>query len=99
MATRLLPDEISDKIKDLSGWQLQGNAIEKQYVFESFMPAIEFVNRVAPLAEEADHHPDITINYRRVTMALSTHSAGGLTSNDFDLAKKIDGVSTGSTSG
>lgn len=92
MATKLSPGEISEKIKTLSGWQLADNAIKKQYVLESFMPAIEFVNRVAKLAEEADHHPDITINYHRVTMVLSTHSAGGLTAMDFDLAKKIDGV-------
>ncbi len=95
MATRLSPGEINEKLKAISGWQLADNAIKKQYVFESFMPAIEFVNRVAQLAEEADHHPDITINYRRVTMALSTHSAGGLTANDFDLAPKIDGVVAG----
>lgn len=92
MATKLSPGEISEKIKTLSGWQLADNAIKKQCVFESFMPAIEFVNRVAKLAEEADHHPNITINYRRVTMVLSTHSAGGLTAMDFELAKKIDGV-------
>jgi 4a-hydroxytetrahydrobiopterin dehydratase len=56
------------------------------------MPAIRFVNRVAELAEAADHHPDITINYRKVTMVLSTHSAGGLTRKDFALARKIEGV-------
>ena len=94
MTTKLSPDEINEKMNSLSGWQLADNVIKKQYVFESFMPAIEFVNRVAQLAEEADHHPDITINYRRVTMALSTHSAGGLTANDFDLAPKIDGAVT-----
>lgn len=92
MATKLSPNEISEKIKTLSGWELADNAIKKQYVFESFMPAIEFVNRVAKLAEEMDHHPDITISYHRVTMVLSTHSAGGLTAMDFELAKKIDGV-------
>jgi len=95
MATKLSPSEISEKIKTLSGWELADNAIKKQYVFESFMPAIEFVNRVAKLAEEVDHHPDITINYRRVTMVLSTHSAGGLTALDFALAKKIESAVTG----
>jgi 4a-hydroxytetrahydrobiopterin dehydratase len=92
MATKLTPGEISQKMKTLSGWELAENAIKKQFVFESFLPAIDFVNRVAKLAEEMDHHPDITINYRRVTMQLSTHSAGGLTALDFALAQKIDGV-------
>ena len=95
MATKLSPNEITEKIKTLSGWQLADNAIQKQYVFESFMPAIEFVNRAAKLAEEMDHHPDITINYRRVTMVLSTHSAGGITALDFALAKKIESAVTG----
>jgi len=95
MATKLSPNEITEKIKTLSGWQFADNAIQKQYVFESFMPAIEFVNRVARLAEEMDHHPDITINYRRVTMVLSTHSAGGLSALDFALAKKIESVVAG----
>lgn len=95
MATKLSPNEITEMIKTLSDWQLADNAIKKQYVFESFMPAIEFVNRVAKLAEEMDHHPDITINYRRVTMVLSTHSAGGLTALDFALAKKIESAVTG----
>jgi len=95
MATKLSPSEISEKIKTLSGWELADNAIKKQYVLECFMPAIESVNRVAKLAEEVDHHPDITINYRRVTMVLSTHSAGGLTALDFALAKKIESAVTG----
>lgn len=94
MATKLSPSEISEKMKGITGWQLGDHAIKKEYVFDSFMPAIDFVNRVAKLAEDADHHPDILINYRRVTMTLSTHSAGGLTANDFDLAPKIDGVVT-----
>lgn len=91
MAEKLAAHEIAQKLKELNGWQLSGNVIQKQYVFESFMPAIRFVNRVAELAEAADHHPDITINYRKVTMALTTHSAGGLTQNDFALAKQIEG--------
>jgi 4a-hydroxytetrahydrobiopterin dehydratase len=95
MATKLSPGEISEKIKGVTGWQLEDHVIKKEYTFDSFMPAIDFVNRVARLAEDADHHPDILINYRRVTMTLSTHSAGGITTKDFDLAKKIDGVVTG----
>ncbi|HET6466434.1 MAG TPA: 4a-hydroxytetrahydrobiopterin dehydratase [Nitrospiria bacterium] len=92
MAEKLSSGEIQNKLKALNGWQWSDNAIKKQYVFESFMPAIRFVNRVAELAEAVDHHPDITINYRKVTMGLSTHSAGGLTQKDFALAEKIDGA-------
>ena len=92
MAEKLSSTEIQQKLKELSDWRLADNTIKKQYVFESFMPAIRFVNRVAEKAEAADHHPDITINYRKVTVALSTHSAGGLTQKDFALAKQIEGV-------
>ena len=95
MSERLSKNEIDQKLKDLREWDLAGDTIKKQYSFESFMPAIQFVSRVADLAEAADHHPDIKINYRRVTMALSTHSAGGLTEKDFALAKKIDGAVIG----
>ena len=92
MAEKLSTAEIQNRLKALNGWEWTNNAIKKQYVFESFMPAIRFVNRVAALAEAVDHHPDITINYRKVTMGLSTHSAGGLTQKDFALAEKIDGA-------
>ncbi len=90
MAEKLSSTEIQQNLKELNSWQWADNAIKKQFVFESFIPAIQFVNRVAERAEAADHHPDITINYRKVTMVLSTHSAGGLTQKDFALAKQID---------
>jgi 4a-hydroxytetrahydrobiopterin dehydratase len=92
MAEKLSTAEIQQKLKELNNWQWADNTIKKQFVFESFMPAVQFVNRVAELAEAADHHPDITINYRKVMMVLSTHSAGGLTQKDFALAKQIEGV-------
>lgn len=95
MAEKISTSEIQQKLKELDGWRLSGNAIKKQFVFESFMPAVQFVNRVAEKAEAADHHPDITINYRKVTMVLSTHSAGGLTQKDFALANQIDGIVNG----
>jgi 4a-hydroxytetrahydrobiopterin dehydratase len=92
MTDRLSAAQIQEQIKGIGGWQLEGDAIRKQFVFESFMPAIGFVNRVAEMAEAADHHPDIVINYRKVTLVLSTHSAGGLTQKDFALARKIEGT-------
>ena len=90
MAEKWTSVEITRGLDELKGWRLEGGTIIKQYAFESFPAAIGFVNRVADLAEAADHHPDITINYRKVTMALSTHSAGGLTAKDFKLAGEMD---------
>lgn len=92
MARKLSTTEIQQKLKELNGWQLADGTIKKQYVFESFILAVQFVNRVAGKAEAADHHPDITIHYRKVTLALSTHFEGGLTEKDFALAKQIDTV-------
>jgi 4a-hydroxytetrahydrobiopterin dehydratase len=78
--------EIAQRLKQLNGWARKGNAIEKQYVFGSFPDAIAFLTRLAFDAEAADHHPDVTLNYRKVTLSYSTHSEGGLTAKDFDGA-------------
>jgi 4a-hydroxytetrahydrobiopterin dehydratase len=80
-------------LKELKGWSLEGDAIRKQYTFGSFREAISFVVRLAFDAEEADHHPDILINYKRVTLTWSTHSEGGLTDKDFAGAKNADRIS------
>ena len=72
------------------GWSRKSNTLFKEYRLASFRDSIVFVNRIAGLADAADHHPDIDIRYRRVTLSLSTHSAGGLTAKDFDLADKIE---------
>jgi 4a-hydroxytetrahydrobiopterin dehydratase len=88
--SRLSRPEIDARLKSLEGWTLDGEAIRKQYTFPSFPDAIAFVNRLAPKAEAADHHPDILINYRRVTLTYSTHSEGGLTEKDFDGASMAD---------
>ena len=82
--------EAEQRIKGLNGWSLEGDAIKKQYTFKDFPEAIAFVNRLAPEAEAADHHPDILINYKRVTLTYSTHSEGGLTTRDFDGAATAD---------
>lgn len=83
-------EEIDRRLKELKGWTLEGHAIKKQFVFAGFPEAVNFVTRLVPGAEAADHHPDITINYRRVTLAYSTHSEGGLTNKDFDGARMAD---------
>jgi 4a-hydroxytetrahydrobiopterin dehydratase len=83
----LLSDqEIERQLAGLKEWTLEGRAIRKQFTFADFPAAVAFVNRLVPDAEAADHHPDIVINYRKVTLLYSTHSDGGLTQKDFDGA-------------
>lgn len=88
---KLTTDEIDLRIKNRSKWKLFENKIERDFVFANFMEGVEFINKVAELAEERDHHPDICLfNYRNVRITLSTHSVGGLTDNDFNLAEELD---------
>lgn len=82
--------EAERRVRGLNGWTLDGDAIRKQYTFADFVAAIAFVNRLVPEAEASDHHPDILINYKRVTLTYSTHSEGGLTLKDFDGAAAAD---------
>ena len=89
---RLTREESERRLKALQGWTLDGDAIRKQYTFNDFPEAIAFVNRLAPEAEKADHHPDILINYKRVTLTYSTHDEGGLTEKDFAGAAVADTV-------
>jgi len=87
---KLSADEIKEKLKALPGWEYKENAISKTFKFKEFLHGIEFVQKVAEIAEAADHHPDITINYTRVTFSCSTHDAGGVTDKDFKLADNIE---------
>jgi 4a-hydroxytetrahydrobiopterin dehydratase len=90
----LLDDEtIAQKVTEVSGWAREDNAIVKTVKLADFKAAMAFVNQVADIAEANNHHPDITIQWNKVTLTLSTHSAGGLTENDFGLARQIDGLS------
>ena len=86
----LSEQEVEKQLTKLAEWTLEGRAIRKQYTFADFPAAVAFVNRLVPDAEAADHHPDIMINYRRVTLLYSTHSEGGLTQKDFDGAAMAD---------
>jgi 4a-hydroxytetrahydrobiopterin dehydratase len=83
-------DDAKLRLQRLNGWTLEGDAIRKQYTFKDFAEAIAFVNRLAPKADAVDHHPDILINYKRVTLTYSTHSEGGLTDKDFAGAEAAD---------
>jgi 4a-hydroxytetrahydrobiopterin dehydratase len=89
---KLSEKAIAKKLNTLAGWERSGESISKTYIFDTFLEGIDFINRVAEIAEEVDHHPDITVHYRRVTFTLWTHSEGGLTERDFDLAEKIESV-------
>jgi 4a-hydroxytetrahydrobiopterin dehydratase len=87
---KLSADHIKEKLKALPGWEYKDNAISKTFKFKEFLHGIEFVQKVAEIAEGADHHPDITINYTRVTFSCSTHDAGGVTDKDLKLADNIE---------
>jgi 4a-hydroxytetrahydrobiopterin dehydratase len=86
---RLGDDQIRTELAALSGWMRVGETIKRTWEFASFREAIAFVNRVADLADRQDHHPDILVEYRKVTLTLISHDAGGLTARDFALATAI----------
>lgn len=88
--SELLPQEIGQRLAALKDWQKRAAVIQRQYVFRDFPTAINFVNRVAEVAEKAWHHPDIDIRWNKVVLTLTTHDAGGLTPKDFDLAAACD---------
>ncbi|MDB6149131.1 MAG: 4a-hydroxytetrahydrobiopterin dehydratase [Chthoniobacter sp.] len=90
MADLLTSQDIKDWIKKHPEWESEKKHVERTFEFDDFTQAIEFVNGVAEIAEEEDHHPEIEIRYSKVRLLLSTHSEGGLTDLDFELAEKID---------
>jgi Pterin-4a-carbinolamine dehydratase len=91
MAELLSDIAIQRDLGSLPGWVRRGDVLTRLYTFRNFTESMAFVNRVAEAAEAANHHPDIDIRYSKVTLTLSTHDAGGITQNDIDLAKAIDG--------
>ncbi len=92
MSKLLTPTEIEQELATLQSWTQAGNQITRTFTLPSFPAALAFASAVGHLAERADHHPDILIQYRKVTLTLSTHSAGGLTEKDFDLAAEINAI-------
>jgi 4a-hydroxytetrahydrobiopterin dehydratase len=88
----LSEDAIRRELDETPGWRREGAAIVKSVTRDDFRAAMEFVNALAEVAEEHNHHPDITIVWNRVTLTLSTHSAGGLTSKDFHLARLLNAL-------
>jgi 4a-hydroxytetrahydrobiopterin dehydratase len=87
---RLDEDEIEQRLEALEGWSLDGGAITKEFERGDFMGSVALVNDIAPVAEEMGHHPDLAISWDTVTVSIVTHSEGGLTPADFDLAQLID---------
>jgi 4a-hydroxytetrahydrobiopterin dehydratase len=88
----LSDDEIQARLDDAPEWSREGDSIRRTFKFDDFQGSVDFVNRLTPPAEEMNHHPDITISWNKVQLTLSTHSEGGLTENDFELASRIDGL-------
>jgi len=84
-----LRNALSNRLRD---WTLKDNIIERQFEFASFKLAMDFVSKVARIAEEKNHHPDMTISYNKVTMALTSHDSGGITRRDLDMAGRIDEI-------
>lgn len=90
MESVLTQDRIESALQSLVGWTQNGNQIEKTFVARSFALAVGFITTIGIMAEAADHHPDLDLRYDKVKVALSTHSAGGLTEKDFALARAIE---------
>ncbi len=84
--------EAKAMLKKVEGWELKENKIRKTFRFKDFKESMKFVNRVADIAEEEGHHPNIFISWNKVTLTLTTHAIGGLSENDFILAAKIDRI-------
>jgi 4a-hydroxytetrahydrobiopterin dehydratase len=92
----VLPEnEIETRLGELDGWRREGDAIVKEFELEDFVGSVAFVDKLVEPAEQMGHHPDLSISWNTVRVTLSTHAAGGLTENDFELAKRIDAVAAG----
>ena len=90
MANALNAAEIEQVLKTHPGWKLQGGKLAREWIFKNFLEAMQFVNRVAGVAEAAGHHPDIDIRYNRVLLGLVSHDAGGITGRDAAMVNRID---------
>jgi 4a-hydroxytetrahydrobiopterin dehydratase len=88
----LSESEVEERLAGLPGWERRGEAIAKQFDRGDFVGSVEFVSSLVEPAEEMNHHPDLEISWATVTVTLSSHSEGGLTAADFELAAKIDAL-------
>jgi 4a-hydroxytetrahydrobiopterin dehydratase len=85
-------DDIGEQLESVPEWRRDGDSIKREFKFDDFQGSVDFLNRITPPAEEMNHHPDVAISWNRVELTLSTHSQGGLTQNDFELASRIDSL-------
>jgi 4a-hydroxytetrahydrobiopterin dehydratase len=85
-------EEIEGRLSEVEGWAREGDALKRELTFKDFVASVEFVKGLVPQAEEMNHHPDVAISWNKVTLTLSTHSEGGITENDFELASRIDSL-------
>ena len=92
---KLSEEEIEAALGDLNGWQVEDVNLKKRFTFQNFAEALEFVNRAGEIAERRDHHPDIYFGWGYAEFSITTHDTGGLTANDFALAKEIDAAKDG----
>ena len=91
----LSDDDIKERLKELDGWRQRGEYIVKSFDRGDFVGSVKFIDSLVEPAEEMNHHPDIAISWSQVEVAISTHAEGGLTENDFELAKKVEAVAVG----
>src|SRR2546425_12080217 len=92
-AVELLSDsEVESRLAELEGWERDGETIVKTFELADFVGSVEFIGMVVDPAEEMGHHPDLTVSWNKVGVSITTHAAGGLTANDFELAKRIDAL-------
>jgi 4a-hydroxytetrahydrobiopterin dehydratase len=89
---RLDDEQIEERLGELEGWERDGEAIVKEFELDDFVGSVEFVKRIVEPAEDMGHHPDLSISWNKVRVSITTHAAGGLTANDFELAKRIDAL-------
>ena len=95
MRQKLSDLEIQRALGGLPAWSRLGDVLTKTFTFERFADGIAFINRVAKMADEMNHHPDIDVRYTKITITLSTHDAGGITQSDLQLAERIEKVVSG----
>ncbi|NEQ32129.1 MAG: 4a-hydroxytetrahydrobiopterin dehydratase [Leptolyngbya sp. SIO4C5] len=93
MATVLTEAQAQEKAAQLKDWSVEGKTIQTVKTFDGFVEAVDFVNKLVEPAESAGHHPDLAISYNKVTITLTSHDAGGLTENDFEMANTISQLS------
>ena len=90
MSALLKSEELETKLGELEGWEIEKGELRKVFKFEDYLEGVVFAGRAGKIAEDMNHHPDLLIQWRKVTLSISTHSAGGLTALDFEFAGKVE---------